>query len=206
MKIMIYGDSNTWGDNFDKGKRIPTSKQWPIILSKKLGRRYQILQEGLPGRIAGNEDIEKKYKNGKDTFISTFRTCAPVDIVIIALGTNDLQLKYNKTKTQIIEDLKWYQEQIELEFEDDSLKYFNRKMPKIYYLMPINFDYMEYFFDESSEKKRQEIIKYFKDSKKYNVIIPNNTTLSDGIHLDYDGHSYIASIVYERIIKDEQAR
>ena len=76
-------------------------------------------------------------------------------------------------------------------------------MPKIYYLMPINFDYLEYFFDESSENKRQEIIKYFKNNKKYNVIIPNNTTLSDGIHLDYNGHDYIANLVYERIIKDE---
>ena len=203
MKILIYGDSNTWGDNFYTNKRIPTSKQWPIILKKKLGRKYQILQEGLPGRLAGNEEIEKKYKNGMDTFMSTFKTCAPVDIVIISLGTNDFQLKYNKSKDKIIEDLKWYTEQIKLEFEDDPIKYFNKKMPKIYYIMPINFDYDEYLFDENSEKKRNEVIKYFKNNKNYNVIIPEKTTLSDGIHLDYNGHNYIANLVYERITKDE---
>jgi lysophospholipase L1-like esterase len=203
MKILIYGDSNTWGDNFYTNKRIPTSKQWPIILKKKLGRKYQILQEGLPGRLAGNEEVEKKYKNGMDTFMSTFKTCAPVDIVIISLGTNDFQLKYNKSKDKIIEDLKWYTEQIKLEFEDDSIKYFNKKMPKIYYIMPINFDYDEYLFDENSEKKRNEVIKYFKNNKNYNVIIPEKTTLSDGIHLDYNGHNYIANLVYERITKDE---
>ena len=58
----------------------------------------------MPGRLAGNEEI-KKYKNGKDTFISIFKTNAPVDTVIISLGTNDLQLKYNKASEKIISDL-----------------------------------------------------------------------------------------------------
>lgn len=97
-RILIYGDSNVWGDNFILGERIPHEKQWVNILSEKLGSDYKIYQEGLPGRLAGNNEEEKKYKNGKDTFLSTFRTCAPVDILIIALGTNDLQIKYNKSK------------------------------------------------------------------------------------------------------------
>ena len=64
--------------------------------------------------------IKKIYlKNGKDTFISTFRTASPVDIVIIALGTNDLQSIYNKTGQKIIEDLLWYKEQIDKYFSID---------------------------------------------------------------------------------------
>ena len=35
-KVLIYGDSNVWGDNFITGVRIPDDKQWPIILQKKL--------------------------------------------------------------------------------------------------------------------------------------------------------------------------
>ena len=34
-KILIYGDSNTWGDNFFLGKRIDDDKQWANILQKK---------------------------------------------------------------------------------------------------------------------------------------------------------------------------
>ena len=93
-KILIYGDSNTWGDNFITGERIPDDKQWPHILEANI-KGYKILQEGLPGRIAGDYEDIKKYKNGKDSFLSTFRVNAPVDIVIIALGTNDLQFFYN---------------------------------------------------------------------------------------------------------------
>ena len=94
-KVLIYGDSNTWGDNFILGERIPDDKQWPNILQNSLGIEFKIIQEGLPGRLAGNDEKEKVYKNGKDSFIATFRTQAPVDVLIISLGTNDLQLKYN---------------------------------------------------------------------------------------------------------------
>ncbi len=195
QKILIYGDSNTWGDNFNTGKRIPTNRQWPNILKKKLGRKYQIFQEGLPGRLAGDEE-DRKYKNGKDTFLSIFKTCAPVDIVFISLGTNDLQIKYNKSSKKIINDLKWYKEVLEKEYEEDKIKYFSKKFPKIFYVMPINFN-NDYIFDSLSEKKRLEVINYFKNNDEYNVIIPGNMTLSDGIHLDYNGHEMMANIIGE---------
>lgn len=199
-KVLIYGDSNTWGDNFITGKRIPDEKQWVNILKNKYSKDYMFLQEGLPGRLAGNEEIIKPYKNGKDTFISTFRTNAPVDIVIISLGTNDLQIKYNKKSKDIINDLLWYKNKLEESFEDeeDKIKYFNNKMPKIIYILPINFDYKvnaSVIFDEECEEKRQEIIKYFK-KQNINAIIANNLDLfEDGIHLSYQGHEEMANLV-----------
>ncbi len=199
-KVLIYGDSNTWGDNFLTGKRIPDDKQWVNILRKKYDKKILFLQEGLPGRLAGNEEIAKKYKNGQDTFISTFRTNAPVDMVIISLGTNDLQLKYNKTSEEVINSLLWYKEQLEESFKDteDKEKYFNGKMPKILYILPINFDYQvnaKEIFDRTSEKKRQEIINYFK-KQNINIIADNHMELfEDGIHLNYKGHEKMAKLV-----------
>lgn len=199
-KVLIYSDSNTWGDNFITGKRIPDEKQWVNILKNKYSKDYIFLQEGLPGRLAGNEEIIKPYKNGKDTFISTFRTNAPVDIVIISLGTNDLQIKYNKKSKDIINDLLWYKNKLEESFadEEDKIKYFNNKKPKIIYILPINFDYKvnaSVIFDEESEEKRQEIIEYFK-KQNINTIIANNLDLfEDGIHLSYQGHEEMSKLV-----------
>ena len=201
-KILIYGDSNTWGDNFITGERIPEEKQWVNILRTKYGNKYQFFQEGLPGRIAGNEETIKTYKNGKDTFISTFRTNAPVDKIIIALGTNDLQIKYQKTKDKIIEDLLWYKKQIEESYADleDQKKYFNdKKLPEIIYILPINFDYQDkasVIFDKESEEKRQQIIKEFQKDKKLKTIVANDLELfDDGIHLNYQGNEQMASLV-----------
>ena len=201
-KILIYGDSITWGDNFITGERIPEEKQWVNILRTKYENKYRFFQEGLPGRIAGNEETIKTYKNGKDTFISTFRTNAPVDKIIIALGTNDLQIKYQKTKDKIIEDLLWYKKQIEESYADleDQKKYFNdKKLPEIIYILPINFDYQDkasVIFDKESEEKRQQIIKEFQKDKKLKTIVANDLELfDDGIHLNYQGHEQMASLV-----------
>ena len=201
-KILIYGDSNTWGDNFITGERIPEEKQWVNILRTKYENKYRFFQEGLPGRIAGNEETIKTYKNGKDTFISTFRTNAPVDKIIIALGTNDLQIKYQKMKDKIIEDLLWYKKQIEESYADleDQKKYFNdKKLPEIIYILPINFDYQDkasVIFDKESEEKRQQIIKEFQKDKKLKTIVANDLELfDDGIHLNYQGHEQMASLV-----------
>ena len=208
-KILIYGDSNTWGDNFLTNQRIPDDNQWPNLLQKELGNEYKILQEGLPGRLAGADEQIKKYKNGIDTFLSTFKTSAPVDYVIISLGTNDLQIKYNKNSKKIIEDLLNYKKIIENLYldEEDKIKYFvDRQMPKIIYIMPINFDYKinaSVIFNEECENKRKEIIKYFKENNINNVQFNNVELFEDGIHLNYEGHRMVAKKMGE-VVKDEE--
>jgi len=206
-KILIYGDSNVWGDNFDTGVRIPDDKQWANILQKYLGSKYKVIQEGLPGRIAGNEEKEKTFKNGKDTFLSTFRTYAPVDMVIIALGTNDLQIKYDKSTSKIIDDLLWYTDIIEKEYEeeDNKKKYFkNEKTPEIIYILPTHFKTINRdnpIFNRNSEIKRQQIIESFKDNKGIKSYIYNDLKLfPDGIHLNYEGHEELAKKM-EQVIK-----
>lgn len=209
-KILIYGDSNVWGDNFFTGIRIPDEKQWPNILQNKLGDDYKIFQEGLPGRLAGDDEIEKKYKNGKSTFISTFRTIAPVDVVIIALGTNDLQLKYNKDAVKIVDDLVWYKKVLEEQYadEDDKVKYFvGNKMPDIIYILPPCFDYLDGakgIFDENSEKERKLMGEIFKNKCNCKHLILNELSLvEDGIHLSYDGHQEMANLVERFILENE---
>ena len=204
-KILIYGDSNTWGDNFFLGKRIDDDKQWANILQKKLESEYKVIQEGLPGRIAGNFDIEEPYKNGKDSFLSIYKSHAPIDILIIALGTNDLQMKYNKSSVKVIEDLLWYKKTISDMYEDidDRKKYFNSKFPDIIYILPANFDYKvnaSIIFDKNSETKRKEIIDYFQKNNLKSIFINNIPLFDDGLHYNFDGHKIMSEEVFKKII------
>ena len=206
-KVLVYGDSNTWGDNFLTGERIEDDKQWVNILQKKYKDKFLFYQEGLPGRVAGMEEAEKTYKNGQSTFIATFRTKAPIDVLIISLGTNDLQIKYNRTVEEIIEDLLWYSKELKKIFEDldDKKKFFKGKMPKIIYILPINFDYLggaKNIFNEESENKRCEIIDLFKE-QGFDLVVGNAMDLvEDGLHLSEKGHRVMAELV-ERMLPNE---
>lgn len=198
-KVFIYGDSNVWGDNFFEGIRIPDSRQWPNILQDKLGSDFKIFQEGLPGRLAGSDETFKKYKNGKDSFLAIFRTKAPVDFIFIMLGTNDLQVKYNKSSDMIIADLLWYEDCIKRQFEDadDRKKYFvDEHMPHIVYILPCNFS-DTLVFNDKSHIERKKIIDFFKKSDKNYIELNNMPLFKDGIHLNFDGHEEVASRVLE---------
>lgn len=60
MEIPMYG-----GDNFITKERIPDEKQWVNILQQKLKENYLLLQEGLPGRLAGSLEKEKNIRMEK---------------------------------------------------------------------------------------------------------------------------------------------
>lgn len=205
--ILIYGDSNVWGDGDPSGKRIPMQCQWTNILRSKLNNEYLIYQEGLPGRLAGTEEEKLIYKNGLVTFLSTYRSLAPVDILIIALGTNDLSNYYKKTSDKVIQDLLEYTKIIENQFSDLKYrnKYFNSVKPRIIYILPSNFDYIlraNDVYSELSEKYRLEVIKYFFENKdKYEFVVYNNAELfEDGIHFNLNDHQNMAKLVKKKII------
>ncbi len=207
-KVLIYGDSNVWGDNFLTRKRIDDEKQWANILEKSLKKEYKIFQCGLPGRLAGQDEKENTYKNGKDNFLATFKSFSPLNIIVIALGTNDLQIKYDKDVEQIISDLLWYEEIIKQEYEDldNKNRYFlNELMPRIIYLLPTGFEYKDnVLFDKNSEIKRQQLLKKFPKLVKYSevLILEIKELFEDGIHYNYNGHKQVAQIM-EKIIKKE---
>lgn len=177
-----------------------------IVREHKINK-FKMIQEGLPGRIAGNYEKDKKYKNGKDTYLSIFKTCAPVDIVIIALGTNDLQLKYQRSSHDIIQDLLWYEKVIKEEWmdEDNRKKYFvNEKLPQFIYILPVNFDYINgasVIFNKQSETLRQEIIQYFEKNNKVFISTNDISLVEDGIHYSEEGHQQMAKLV-EDLLED----
>jgi lysophospholipase L1-like esterase len=80
MKIICFGDSNTYG--FDPrnvfGGRYPAADRWPDILAAKTG--WKVINEGANGRqIPRNPYPLRLIKDQQ-----------PVDLFLVMLGTNDL--------------------------------------------------------------------------------------------------------------------
>ncbi len=161
----------------------------------------------MPGRLAGEGNAAPEFKNGKKTFEAVLRSSCPIDIIIISLGTNDLLTKYNKKVEEIINDLEWYTNIINLYNENCDVrnKYFNNRTPEIYYIMP--FDIQEptdKVMNKLIKIKREHIICHFKE-KKYNIIIPENMTyFKDKIHINYNGHKVMANLVHNYIKAKEK--
>lgn len=80
MKIICFGDSNTYG--FDPrdvfGGRYSPADRWPDILAGKTG--WEIINEGVNGRQIPRSPYPLRLLKDQQ----------PVDLFLVMLGTNDL--------------------------------------------------------------------------------------------------------------------
>lgn len=90
--ILCYGDSLTWGYDARRLGRHAYEDRWPSVLQARLGGEALVIAEGLNGRTTIFDDYASGAdRNGARTFPTLLSTHAPLDLVIIMLGTNDLK-------------------------------------------------------------------------------------------------------------------
>jgi lysophospholipase L1-like esterase len=86
--ILCYGDSNTWGFDPATGERFPSPRRWPSALRRRLPG-FDVIEEGLRGRTTMQDDPFERGRNGLTYLVPCLSSHAPVDLVVLALGTND---------------------------------------------------------------------------------------------------------------------
>ena len=92
--VLCYGDSNTWGYEPATGDRFPEDVRWPGVLAIELGNGFRVIEEALNGRTTVREDPVEENKSGKVYLRPCLESHAPLDLVIIALGVNDLKARF----------------------------------------------------------------------------------------------------------------
>lgn len=92
--VLCYGDSMSWGIVPGSRQRHPYDKRWTGILQQLLGNDIRVIEECLNGRTTVWNDPFRPGRNGKDLLLPILHSHAPIDLVIIFLGTNDLQSFY----------------------------------------------------------------------------------------------------------------
>lgn len=92
--ILCYGDSMSWGIIPGTRNRHAFDKRWPGILQQLLGPEVRIIEECLNGRTTAWDDPFRPKRNGRELFLPTVQAHAPFDLLILFLGTNDLQHMY----------------------------------------------------------------------------------------------------------------
>lgn len=106
--ILCYGDSNTWG--FIPGslnlatyymERYPHNVRWPGLLQQSLGSDVIVAEAGLCGRTTNIDYQNIPDRNGKKQLMCSLFTHAPIDLVILMLGTNDLKAEFNRSADDV---------------------------------------------------------------------------------------------------------
>jgi lysophospholipase L1-like esterase len=97
--ILCYGDSNTHGtapmEHLEDGRRFGHGERWVSVMRQIISADWWVLEEGLPGRTTVLDDpIEGIHKNGLTYLPPCLESHLPVDVVTIALGTNDLKTRF----------------------------------------------------------------------------------------------------------------
>lgn len=101
--IVAFGDSNTWGSDPASGARLPRAQRWPTIMERELGPEFEVIAEGLRGRTTVHNDPIEPYRSGAEALPPCLMSHAPVDLVILALGCNDLKKRFSVSAFDIAE-------------------------------------------------------------------------------------------------------
>ncbi len=92
--VLAFGDSLTWGAIPGTDERHVFEDRWPNVLEREIGDRVRVMENGLNGRTTVHEDRFSPHRNGADHLPGLLEAHTPLDLVIIMLGTNDLNFCY----------------------------------------------------------------------------------------------------------------
>lgn len=99
MRILCYGDSNTFGTapmrRMGEDARHPPGVRWADQMAAALPDATVMVQ-GLPGRTTVFDDpMEGAYRNGLTVLPAILHSLAPIDLMILCLGTNDQKRRFS---------------------------------------------------------------------------------------------------------------
>jgi lysophospholipase L1-like esterase len=186
--------------------RYPFETRWTGILQGLLGPEYRIIEEGLNGRTTMWDDPCAPYRNALSYIDACLETHAPIDLVMIMLGTNDLKPRIAGRAYDSAEGVEVLVGKIRQNPSGRKCAH-----PKILIISPVavgaHID-KTFFCDEFGGKnaheeslKAPEYLKSkarllgceFLDAAKY------AKTGADAIHLDTESHRNLAEALAEKI-------
>ena len=94
-KIICYGDSNTFGFNPFDGSRYDENTRWTALLQKNLGSEYEVINEGMCDRTGFVDNPKGFLYSSQRHFPKMLSKTNNIDLLILWIGTNDLQFQYD---------------------------------------------------------------------------------------------------------------
>lgn len=217
LRILAYGDSNTWGwIPTQKGfpaSRLTDDKRWPGVLEQQLAGDTTVVVSGMVGRTANIDLLEgvgivgPKLFNGSLQLPAVLASQTPLDWLVIMLGTNDLQHGLQVSPQEIAQSVFALAKQAH---NMNQPVYSEYKAPKVLVIAPAAlsdtsktplrglFKAAEIPSKQLSERFQKEAEKhpeiYFLDASKF-----ISTDGVDGVHLNSATHRTLGTAIANKI-------
>lgn len=204
-RIVCFGDSNTFGHDPKDGSRLPRDQRWTGILADLLGDGYQIIEEGLCGRTTVHEYPESPWVSGLPYFTPCVLSHMPFDLLILMLGTNDLQVPFQAIPLTVARGV----EALVHQFLTLDLPV---QRPKLLLVSPIyigdvsvNPVFGPLFGYERASKYSHELAPYYKEiadrlgCEFFDAASVASPSPVDGLHMDPVEHGKLARALADRV-------
>lgn len=205
-RIVCYGDSNTWGyDARTGGGRFADDERWPRVLQSLLGDGWIVEEEGLCGRTTVFDDPLNEGVCGLRYLHTALLSHAPIDLLILMLGTNDCKSRFSATAANIADGLARLIQKAQM---TDGVW---RALPRILVLAPValppqcNSLPAAGEFGPGSVEKSQELPLLLRHRARLNgcAFLDCNGIAAvnpiDYIHLDLEGHEALANALLPKV-------
>lgn len=203
MKILFFGDSNTWGYDAKDASRQPNCF---TQLVKKAFSEYEIIEEGLCGRTLCLNDPYDADRNGAKMISMVLKTHAPIDVVFIMLGTNDAKRQFSTNSISLEKGIRtlMYRALNPENYRDGS------KLPKFFVVCPPKMNVDGLKNERTASNFGQAGFDILANTKPYlekgcsglNVEVIDTSAVAgslDGIHMDEKGHKLVADSLISMI-------
>ena len=191
-KIICYGDSNTFGYNTVDNSRFDENTRWTSVLQKKLGEEYKVINEGMCDRTGFVTNPKGFLFSAPKHFPKFVSKTENVDLLILWLGTNDLQFQYDISMGTVEKGL------------ENLIKLAQPKMKNMIIVPPVmlnekvlegNFKHQ---FDETSIIKSRKVGRIFRTlanvyhCEYFDINKVTDPSDFDGLHYNENSHKIIA--------------
>ena len=212
-RILIYGDSNTYGFDGATRERFDENTRWTKVCQKLLGDDYEIIEEGLCGRttchdmapedMIETELMEAPFVNGLKYIGPCVLSHLPLDVICVKLGSNDLDVEGTRSPEMIAESaakvLRKAKALAEEKMPDHPCKYV-LMAPMISNGYALTGEFADSFTKEILERAKLLPAEYEKKAAEEGFLYFNANEQvqcgkADGTHLDAENHGKMAKAV-----------
>ena len=201
--ILCYGDSNTWGHRAPAGDRFDENTRWGSRLRTLLGDDYRVIEEGQRGRTTVWDDPVENRLAGLTYLWPCLDSHAPIDLVVIMLGTNDCKPYFGLHPQNIADGAGRLVDMVQkCNFGP------NDTAPKVLLISPIRITpssfYPHLFGEKEAAKSHGFPAAYKAVAERFGCAWLDASELAqpdpaDGVHLDAEGHKALAEAVAEKV-------